>query len=761
MIAAAFMLALLLFAFLSIRSAMVQSSDVRTVLWDDSDLLNAFRFVRQQAHPTAHADAPAAEPHTLLTADAQPVASSPNGSLRAWLSRVWSEQHPPLPGSRPAASPSSSASPPPRIEPSTSSPARAATPFARAAAPASPFPPDTHASLMDLDPRVHVPAGLAYRGVHGSRGWRVNPIVVPGANTADDPDVVLLQEGESGYEGTSSHPAQRRSAPAGEVDTARRKHEMQAELAIVVVSAPRFAIPPVRGSGPLLRHYFRMSGACGDMQPLRVVDAVGDAAAATASIAQECEADDVCAGFDAASGALYDHIDGYDCGLGHAPAAGDIRAGLYTKNPVTIAPQPYRDRAHTEGDSTWWVAARGDVYQHDVGVLAPSGSTDAAQLADMKDQCSKKADCVGFHWRSGYAKSSTDVTHIMAGRTGEGALYAREEIPPLDYLTATVTSLLRELGGTAGCGALDHGYVEPDRAPPYASSTTKTQAFGGRVHLYVTDTSSLTLQAQDDTTGETRGRGPWDDKYWFASFAYLRRKFGHLPCVSFMPSVGYERLYETGVPAHGRGMPAFHPDNRRKQMGRGQVAQTLDFVSAFRHAAGASPRAHLLVWEDDCVACKGTLNVLADTTAALRAFDPDWGALKVGNGGSGLLFHSDLVFNMLRYVASRRGSENVDVSMWRFLHSGAYSDYLSKPTFSAHRGYFSSFKGGMHWGRVACGNELDMWWGWYIPCDLTRMGDTAASVDEHGATGMTPEQLAQTWRCSIYSPATGNHMPPR
>jgi hypothetical protein len=214
------------------------------------------------------------------------------------------------------------------------------------------------------------------------------------------------------------------------------------------------------------------------------------------------------------------------------------------------------------------------------------------------------------------------------------------------------------------------------------------------------------------------------------------------------------------------------------------VQQNLDFVSAMEAALMRSPNSSLLVWEDDCFMCSGTLTLLQDTAAALSPCffpwgkeessrdgeadaegagggdgkmqcslaemrdtldatagaeggqgkegnsldrhrlenrgdesckgqaeacakvaaaadaynvssvmqregrplpgrDPWFGAIKVGNGGSGMLFHPSLSWPLVTYLRTHRGSLNVDVSMWRFLMLQEKGDYISKETYSA------------------------------------------------------------------------------
>ena len=175
----------------------------------------------------------------------------------------------------------------------------------------------------------------------------------------------------------------------------------------------------------------------------------------------------------------------------------------------------------------------------------------------------------------------------------------------------------------------------------------------------------------------------------------------------------------------------------------------------------SSPKAHLLVWEDDCFACEGTITTLANAADVVSAFNPAWGGFKIGNGGSGMLFHAELAAPLVIYLLSRRGSDNVDVAMWRFLHSGAYADYLARETWSAHRGILSSFGGS--WKRVECGNALDWYWGWYTDCEAAKMISQAETVAQGAAVTVDKDRLsafAPKWRCSVWSAGSSGVMPP-
>ncbi len=307
-----------------------------------------------------------------------------------------------------------------------------------------------------------------------------------------------------------------------------------------------------------------------------------------------------------------------------------------------------------------------------------------------------------------------------------------------------------------------------------------------RMHLYVVDTSQLDLHASHlRSTPQHSRRHAHSDEYWFRAFAWLRRRFGRSPCVTFLPATSYTRLAETQLPLYGRGLPDFHLDNRGRNMARQQVKQQLDFVSGMRFAAARSPGAHMLIWEDDCFACPATLNAYSRAIATLSLVEPSWGCIKTGNGGSGLLFHSDLVSRLIAYLQTRRGSDNVDVSMWRFLQSGGWSDFISFRTRSAHRGLTSSFRlaQGAVWGRVKCGGELDFHWGFYSFCkgDSIRMKlEEKMRIEESSNLGLTDEErearpprekeradlvralgvnasavagvFLREWQCSIHSP---------
>ena len=433
-----------------------------------------------------------------------------------------------------------------------------------------------------------------------------------------------------------------------------------------------------------------------------------------AALAKQCDADARCAAF-SPRGVFWEHVDVVSCGQPVSAGAvfgGPPTEGMYLKSPLSVVPVPRklypsgaaatpaavppgggsRPPAATSPaptSSEWWSLRSMDVAGHDLGqATPPPGGSSVSPLPHFMAQCADNPSCAAFNLPGGWLKDSAHPADTVFDQSGSVTLFARAELPPQDYLTTTVVSLLDEMGIGGAC---------------------KTGgAFDGRAHLYVMDTSRLSMHERDGPDGGpatliTEQRGPERDDYWFRAFAWLRARYGALPCVTFVPATSYTRVSEVSAPPL-RGTPHFHPDNQRKTMPRGLVQQTLDFVGALRYAAAASPAAHALVWEDDCFACHGSLSALDSAVKAISTFDPAWGSVKIGNGGSGMLFHADIVGNLLVYLQTRRGSENIDVSMWRYLNSGAYSDYISRGTWSAHRGLTSSLRlgAGQIWGRVKC-----------------------------------------------------------
>jgi hypothetical protein len=489
-------------------------------------------------------------------------------------------------------------------------------------------------------------------------------------------------------------------------------------------------------------------------------DLAGAAAECLEGLALQCDKEPRCAAF-SPNGKFWEVVDGPSCGVPGVADGIDASplAGLYLKAPLSSVPMP-RKLCYSDGRlqslgalsdcspaNSWYMVRSTDVVDHDIYQVSAAGSAARASRAVAAagstlqaafDACANTTACAGFNLPGGWLKSSVHPADTTFVRDGGTQLYSKIEIPPQDYVTMTVVSLLEEMGA--------RGDVCGDAASP----------FGGRAHLYVFDTSSRTLHTKPSRPQEliTPERGPQREDYWFSAFAWLRRRYGRLPCISFLPATSYTRLTERTVPA--RGMPDFHPDNKGRNLMRGIVQQTLDFVSALRYAAAASLRAHVLVWEDDCFACSSSVRDLHEAVLTVSRFDPSWGSLKIGNGGSGMLFHADIVANLLTYLQTRRGSDNIDVSMWRYLNSGGYSDYISKGTLSAHRGLQSSLRlsAGSQWGRVKCRGLLDRHWGWYKDCDLSRIvaaGD--AQLRSEGASSGVAA-FVKDWDCSVYSPAT-------
>ena len=770
------------------------------------------------------------------------------------------------------------------------------------AVPSPPATPPQHSPLYAMPTPVALPALgkdvagelLSRRAAYTAPGreWRKVRRQVAGANPTGDPDIQLLFDGEpaDGTDGVTLTPPNVVVEPSNtDVAGPRADHEAAALLAIVVPTAPRI-VASSRATRPEAAHYFHFGIECqsapvyAHVSPSPSPPPTSPPAAANtkfgawlATLVARCDGDVACAGF-SPDGVLYSAVDAVGCSAAGKTAPGvpsgvPPTKGVYTKAPLGSMPGiRYRDVptpgalplvSLTPGQAREWAAAgvspsdvpanhtrvwevpTADVWQNDlgqVGALPPGAKTEREKVAAMTAVCAATPRCQGFHYPSGWMKASVDATQLQFSKRLPGIFFSRHPVPPLDYVAATVTSLMRAIGGSTDtnsepdeltCGAppdtdTDNDNSDEDRdgvlGPNVASAAASapwrragsaatvngtggvrllaTAAAAGRTHLYVVDTSAAGAHAfpsgGSDAQPSNAGTDQAGSHYWFTAFAYLRRKYGHLPCVTFLSAGAYTRLTEAREPARGRGLPSWHPDNRGKPMKRGLVSQTLDFVSALRHAAGFSPASHLLVWEDDCHACTGVLSLLGHTMQALDTFDPRWGALKVGNGGSGLLVHRDLVAGLLAYLTTRRGSENVDVSLWRYVFNGGYSDYISKLSWAAHRGLQSSFKleAAQTWNRVHCTNKLDRHWGWYAPCQLAAAA--AASVNgTGGGTGfganatvaaaavdaflgqvapphpLAPHAdddlpqiyryaaLARDWDCSVYSPATDGVMPVR
>lgn len=384
--------------------------------------------------------------------------------------------------------------------------------------------------------------------------------------------------------------------------------------------------------------------------------ATSELAACIEVLAAQCDTDARCVGF-SARGTFYEHADVLSCGQQLLPGSvfdGPPLEGTYLKAPLSVVPTPrrlYVNASSAAGD--WWTVKAMDIIGHDIGHAPPPVGEErsfAVRLADVMARCASEPRCAAFNLPGGWLKDSAHPADASMTPASDIVLVARNELPPQDYLTTTVVSLMDEIG--SGCDA--------------------GGAFGGGVHLYVMDTSPRSLHEQGGRL-IAEVRGPTRADYWFRAFAWLRLRYGTLPCITFVPATSYTRQSEI-VPPPVRGTPHFHPDNQQKAMPRGIVQQTLDFSSALRYAAAASPSAHVMVWEDDCFACHGSLAALHDAVSAISTFDPAWGSVKIGNGGSGMLFHAEIVGNLLGYLQTRRGSENIDVSMWRYLNSGGYSD---------------------------------------------------------------------------------------
>lgn len=705
---------------------------------------------------------------------AAPAAAAAAGSgSGGGAEEVWTEvrQEAPVSGANPASPPSTAS------RSASQRPARS-----RSRLPSPSTLPADYDGFYGLDAIGAALAARPARRFHDNVYGRT----IENAYKPDDRDANLLEPEEiDPWEGVVALPPTGRVVPDDAATArARAAHEAAASVAIVVMTAPRAT---VMNRDPVQQGYFRASFECyperNTYARVPACEAPGVATrACVAAAAAACDDEPACVGFNG-RGQLFEHVDGPTCDVPVRTTVLDGSRlapdqGLYLKAPMPIVPVARRvtvpggGAAPGDAWSTWWRLHFVDVVGHDIGQHAaaergtPTTYEQKAAAAGLFRVCGADPGCAAFNYPYGWLKNTTAVSEMSVTRTlPDLMLYTKARPPPLDYVTATVTSLVDELGGGA-CDARG--------------------AFGGRVHLYVADTSKPELHALRDAPQSVDAnprialRGPQADDYWFTAFAWLRRRYSHLPCVTFLPANAYPRLREDGQPPHGRGLPEWQADNRGRKMTRGQVVQTLDFVSALRAAAAASPAAHVLVSEDDNFFCNGTLAHLSASADVVSRFDPHWGALKVGNGGSGILFHGDVLPGLLTYLVTRRGSDNVDVSMWRYLWSGQHSDYLSATTWSAHRGLQSSFKLGFApvWGRVRCGGELDYYWGYYRPCDYGNVGMAVAAAAKARSGGgdaaaAKPPALNETvadeplraflkqWRCSVWSPGTVAAMPPK
>jgi len=371
-----------------------------------------------------------------------------------------------------------------------------------------------------------------------------------------------------------------------------------------------------------------------------------------------------------------------------------------------------------------------------------------------------------------------DEEGFLAANPGLGSGGARSwsgaDSPPMDVREAHangVRAILRPPRGVDGLDAplrthvfiVDTGRLDQLHEAVLADDALPEAAWAG-------DAAAIAALSEPARRGAARRRalasrleGASED-YWFTAFAWLRRRFGASPCFSFVPATSYVRVSEAMPPAFFRGDPRFHVDNALKgASSRGEFHQQLDFVSALRFGAARAPDAHLAVLEDDSLVCPETLPAIARAVRALDLADPLWGGLKLGNGGSGIVVHRELAAGLILYLQTRRGSENVDVAMWRFMKDMAWSEYLAYGTRVAHRGAISSFslqksdgqRWGHAWSRARCGAQLDFHWGTYDSCNgaeaARRAGARGAGPPLASAAG---DWLERQFRCSRESPFT-------
>jgi hypothetical protein len=245
------------------------------------------------------------------------------------------------------------------------------------------------------------------------------------------------------------------------------------------------------------------------------------------------------------------------------------------------------------------------------------------------------------------------------------------------------------------------------------------------------------------------------------------------PKLHFVDAAEYPRLLPAGSSPRYADAKKIRERRFTKARSRQQPTedlQVLAVASALLEVARRAPHADVLIWEDDCHACRGLLRALSqpidagvfepsgDDNLELGAQDLAWSGtgavVKVGNGGSGVLIPAATVHDLVDFFLRWRGLENVDVLMWRWGKEQALlPDFLSVETFSAHRGRRSSLHPSKFtaptWGRVNCRNMLDYWWG--ADYYEVRLGEDAAIGSKHGVfcplLGL--KDLAQQWKCGI------------
>jgi hypothetical protein len=261
-----------------------------------------------------------------------------------------------------------------------------------------------------------------------------------------------------------------------------------------------------------------------------------------------------------------------------------------------------------------------------------------------------------------------------------------------------------------------------------------------RTHVYIVDTTPPDLLDSSFWSADAGIASDVPSFEWEHAFTWLRRTYGTSPCVTFLTGTSYARLRERAPPAFGRGERTWHPDHLERgdeaRATRAPVAQALDFVAALRAAGAASPDAHVLLWEDDAVACGGALGAFTAGAAIASQGDPMWAAFRGGAGSTAVLLAADVVAQAAVYAQTRRGSDGVDVSLWRFAHGRGAADYAARRVLAAHRGAATSLAVGSPalWAPSRCGAPLDLFWGSY--------GECAVGAEE---------SFEGVWTCSRFS----------
>ena len=103
-----------------------------------------------------------------------------------------------------------------------------------------------------------------------------------------------------------------------------------------------------------------------------------------------------------------------------------------------------------------------------------------------------------------------------------------------------------------------------------------------------------------------------------------------------------------------------------------------------------------MLWEDDCLACKGLWDELGSRLRLVGAVHPTMASMQVGMGGSGLLIAVGYISHLAEYLLQRSSESAVDVLINAYMQQYSRPHFLSRKALAQHMGSVSTFDGRQH-----------------------------------------------------------------